>query len=129
VLAYLRANHGAWRRSGTFAAAGGKADVSIRVYGLASRKIGNFGAIQRRVSCLLAQAKGPLMQVVLAILIPLAVLAACSQGGDVTGATSQCKASLPYDEKNFDQCIAACIKCENGVTTTCATSCRLKGAK
>jgi hypothetical protein len=71
------------------------------------------------------------MQVVFAILIPLAVLAACSQGGDVTGATDQCKASLPLsrDEKNFDQCVAACIKCENGVTTTCATSCRLKGAK
>ena len=40
-----------------------------------------------------------------------------------------CKAALPYDEKIFDQCIAACIKCERGVTTTCATSCRLKGAK
>jgi len=68
---------------------------------------------------------------VLVILIPLAVLAACSQGGDVTGATNQCKASLPssYEERNFDQCVAACIKCENGVMTTCATSCRLKGAK
>jgi len=71
------------------------------------------------------------MQVVLVILIPLAVLAACSQGGDATSDVNLCKASLPFphDEKNFDQCIAACIKCEHGVTTTCATSCRLKGAK
>jgi hypothetical protein len=99
-----------------------------RIYGLAPGKIGNFGTIQPP-RIVLARAKGPLMQVVLAILIPLAVLAACSQGGDVTGATNQCKAALPYDEKNFEQCIAACIKCENGVTTTCATSCRLKGAK
>jgi hypothetical protein len=77
----------------------------------------------------LTQAEGPSMQVVLVILIPLAVLAACSQGGDATSEVNLCKASLPHDEKNFDQCIAACIKCEHGVTTTCATSCRLKGAR
>ncbi len=68
---------------------------------------------------------------VFVILIPLAVLAACSQQSEVTGGTGQCKSSLAssLDEKNFDQCVAACIKCENGVTTTCATSCRLKGAR
>jgi hypothetical protein len=75
------------------------------------------------------RAEGPVMQVVLVLLIPLAVLAACSQGGDATSDANLCKAALPYDEKIFDQCIAACIKCERGVTTTCATSCRLKGAK
>ena len=68
---------------------------------------------------------------VFVILIPLAVLAACSQQPEAAGSTNQCKSALAasLDEKNFDQCIAACIKCENGVMTTCATSCRLKGAK
>ena len=72
------------------------------------------------------------MQVVLVILIPLAVLAACSQQQpEAAGSANQCKSSLALslDEKNFDQCVATCIKCENGVVTTCATSCRLKGAK
>jgi hypothetical protein len=27
------------------------------------------------------------------------------------------------------QCVAACIACERGVTTTCSTSCTLKGAQ
>jgi hypothetical protein len=26
------------------------------------------------------------------------------------------------------QCVAACIACERGVTTTCSTPCMLKGA-
>ncbi len=67
----------------------------------------------------------------LVLLIPLAVLAACSQQPDNAAAANQCKSALALsvDEKNFDQCVATCIKCENGVVTTCATSCRLKGAK
>jgi hypothetical protein len=67
------------------------------------------------------------MQVVLAILIPLAILGACSKEGEVTGTTNQCAAG--YDEKAFDQCVAACIKCEHGVTTTCTTACKLRGAR
>ena len=67
------------------------------------------------------------MPQVLLILLPLAILGACSRDGEVTGTTNQCAAA--YDEKNFDQCVAACIKCEHGVTTTCATACRLRGAK
>jgi hypothetical protein len=76
------------------------------------------------------QAQGALMQLFV-VLVPLAILAACSPGTDVTGSTSQCVASnyKSYDEKNFDQCVAACIKCERGVTTTCTTACRLRGAK
>jgi uncharacterized lipoprotein YajG len=68
---------------------------------------------------------------VLAILIPLAVLAACSREPEIPPTPTQCLASLdpPYEEKVFDRCVAGCIKCENGVMTTCATSCRLKGAK
>jgi hypothetical protein len=68
---------------------------------------------------------------VLAILIPLAVLAACSPEPVAPVTPVQCLASIdpPYSEKIFDRCVAGCIKCENGVMTTCATSCRLKGAK
>lgn len=68
---------------------------------------------------------------VLAILIPLAILSACSRESDVTNSANKCAATnySSYDEKNFDQCVAACIKCEQGVTTTCATACRLRGAK
>ncbi len=70
------------------------------------------------------------MQVVLVVLVPLAVLAACSPGRRRHGVDEPVHGgAFTYDEKNFDQCIAACIKCEHGVTTTCATSCRLKGAK
>jgi hypothetical protein len=68
---------------------------------------------------------------VFAILMALAVLPACSRDPDVSESTKQCMASSSksYDEKNFDQCVAACIKCEKGVTTTCSTACRLRGAK
>ena len=66
---------------------------------------------------------------VFAVLIPLAILSACSREPD--SAENKCVASnySSFDEKNFDQCVAACIKCEQGVTTTCATACRLRGAK
>jgi hypothetical protein len=37
--------------------------------------------------------------------------------------------SRGYDQSIMDQCVQACIKCENGVTTTCTTSCTLKGAR
>lgn len=68
---------------------------------------------------------------VLAILIPLAILSACSRDSDVAETTSKCVASnySSFDEKNFDQCVAACIKCEHGVRTTCSTACTLRGAK
>jgi hypothetical protein len=65
-------------------------------------------------------------------LIVLAVLmASCSPEGDVTGTTSKCASNLfpSYNPKDFKQCVAACIKCDNGVTTTCSMSCTLKGAR
>ena len=64
----------------------------------------------------------------LVVLVPLAILGACSRESDNAATTpAQCMAG--YNEKLFDQCIAACIKCEHGVMTTCATACRLRGAK
>ena len=64
---------------------------------------------------------------VLVVLIPLAILGACSRESETATTPAQCMAG--YNEKLFDQCIAACIKCEHGVMTTCATACRLRGAK
>ena len=50
----------------------------------------------------------------------------CSKSDDATGSTDNC--STAYNLKVLDQCVAACLKCQHGVTTTCATSCKLKGA-
>ena len=50
----------------------------------------------------------------------------CSKSDDTTGSVDSC--SAPYNLKVVDQCVAACLKCQNGVTTTCTTSCKLKGA-
>ena len=63
-------------------------------------------------------------------LAALVLLAACSPD-PTPGSVAKCvAANFPsYDPKNKEQCIAACIKCENGVTTTCATACSLKGQR
>jgi hypothetical protein len=63
-------------------------------------------------------------------LAALVLLAACSPD-PTPGSVSRCVATnFPsYNPKDRDQCIAACIKCENGVTTTCATACSLKGQR
>jgi hypothetical protein len=62
----------------------------------------------------------------------LLVLAAqsCSQSEDVTGSIHACATDLypAYNPKAFDQCVDVCKKCQHGVTTTCTTSCTLKGA-
>ena len=64
----------------------------------------------------------------LAVMLPLA---ACSPDPGPTGSVAKCMATnFPsYNPNNREQCIAACIKCENGVTTTCATACSLKGSR
>lgn len=56
----------------------------------------------------------------------------CSPDEDVTGSIrNKCVADLyrSFNPKAMDQCVAACIKCEHGTTTTCSTSCTLKGAR
>jgi hypothetical protein len=59
------------------------------------------------------------------------VLVSCSPASDVTGSTNKCESDLfpSYNSKDLRQCVSACIKCQNGVTTTCSTSCTLKGAR
>jgi hypothetical protein len=58
------------------------------------------------------------------------MVASCSPDAEVTGSTSKCATDLypSYNPKVLNQCVAACIKCDHGTTTTCSTSCTLKGA-
>ena len=55
----------------------------------------------------------------------------CSQSDEVTGSIDGCASELypVYNPKVLDQCVAVCRKCQHGVTTTCTTSCTLKGAR
>ena len=60
------------------------------------------------------------------------VVAACSQREpEATGSIDDCARNLfpSYDPKIYDQCVAVCKKCQRGITTTCTTSCTLKGAR
>jgi hypothetical protein len=63
-------------------------------------------------------------------LLLLLGLADCSKGPEGADLTAECKAkvSAALQSKSLKQCVAACIECEHGVTTTCSTSCTLKGA-
>ncbi len=68
-----------------------------------------------------------------ALLIAAAMMiAACSPEQEVTGSIhDKCATRLypSYNRKALDQCVAVCIKCDNGSTTTCSTSCTLQGAR
>jgi hypothetical protein len=61
----------------------------------------------------------------------LLVLAGCSQADELPAEAKACAARLysNYNAKDFEQCVAVCIACKNGVMTTCSTACRLKGAQ
>jgi hypothetical protein len=66
-----------------------------------------------------------------AVLVALAfVVGGCSPEVETTGTTSSCAKELfpDYNSKVLDQCVAVCKKCDRGITTTCTTSCTLKGA-
>lgn len=66
-----------------------------------------------------------------ALLVSLIVLGGCNQDPETTGSTSsKCVTELfpSYNARNLNQCVAACLKCDRGNTTTCSTSCTLKGA-
>ncbi len=54
------------------------------------------------------------------------------QEQDVTGSIhNKCAADLysGFNPRAMDQCMAVCLKCDRGTTTTCSTSCTLKGAR
>jgi hypothetical protein len=71
------------------------------------------------------------MRAIFAIVFSALALACCTPDNDVTGSIGSCAKQLysSYNPKDMKQCVAACIACENGVTTTCSTSCMLKGAR
>jgi hypothetical protein len=56
--------------------------------------------------------------------------AGCSQSDGYTDEQRLCIARQfsQYDSKKLDECVAACKACRSGTTTTCTTSCGLKGA-
>jgi hypothetical protein len=72
------------------------------------------------------------MRALFIIVLSAAALASCTpeNNNDVTGSIGNCARQLysPYNPKDIKQCVAVCIACERGVTTTCSTSCTLKGA-
>ena len=68
---------------------------------------------------------------VLALLAVAVVVVSCTPEEETTGSLGKCATdpSYSYNPRIFDQCVAACKKCDHGVTTTCTTSCTLKGAR
>jgi hypothetical protein len=69
---------------------------------------------------------------IIVLVLAAVALTACNpdSNSDVTGSL-ECanKMFTPYNPKNLKQCVAACIACDRGVTTTCSTSCTMKGAQ
>jgi hypothetical protein len=68
----------------------------------------------------------------LAVLIAIASgLLSCSPDAEVARSTNKCATDLhpSYNPKARDQCVDACIKCDNGTMATCSTSCMLKDAR
>jgi len=70
------------------------------------------------------------MRAIVVIILSAAALAACKPDNDVTGSIA-CASKLysPYNPKDMKQCVGACLACDPGVTSTCSTSCMLKGAR
>ncbi|QWG12594.1 hypothetical protein KMZ29_23320 [Bradyrhizobium sediminis] len=70
------------------------------------------------------------MRAIIVIILSAAALAACKPDNDVTGSIA-CASKLysPYNPKDMKQCVGACLACDRGVTSTCSTSCMLKGAR
>jgi len=68
----------------------------------------------------------------LALVIAMALaVSACNQAEETTGSIDACARNvLPsYNPKVLDQCVAVCKQCEHGVTVTCTTACKLRGAQ
>jgi hypothetical protein len=67
----------------------------------------------------------------LSVLLAFAVLlVSCTPEDETTGSVGRCATdpSYSYNPRIYDQCVAACKKCDHGNTVTCTTSCTLKGA-
>ena len=61
------------------------------------------------------------------------VIGACSQEQEPeqTASIDECAHNLyaSFNPKIYDQCVDVCKRCQRGITTTCTTSCTLKGAR
>jgi hypothetical protein len=59
------------------------------------------------------------------------LLTGCSNEPEYTDQQRVCIARLykDYDAKQMSQCVNVCKSCMSGSTTTCTTSCNLKGAR
>jgi hypothetical protein len=59
------------------------------------------------------------------------LLTGCSNEPEYTDQQRVCIARLykDYDTKQMSQCVNVCKSCMGGNTTTCTTSCTLKGAR
>ena len=67
--------------------------------------------------------------VAIGLAIPV-FLVACSPDPTPDPIAQCMAANYPsYNARDREQCIAACIKCKNGVTVTCATACNLQGSR
>jgi len=71
------------------------------------------------------------MRRLVALLALALVVVSCRAEDEITGSVSKCATELypSYNPKIIDQCVAACRTCDHGTTTTCTTSCTLKGAR
>ena len=68
----------------------------------------------------------------LALAIAMALMvSACNQADAPPGPNDACARNVfpNFNPKIFDQCVAVCKQCERGVTTTCTTACKLRGAQ
>jgi hypothetical protein len=65
-----------------------------------------------------------------ALLASAVVVANCSKEPEYTDRQRACIAQryATYDATKFSQCLDVCNACMSGTTTTCTTSCKLKGA-
>jgi len=71
------------------------------------------------------------MRRVVALLALALVVGSCDREQETTGSINSCATGLfsAYNPKVMDQCVAVCKKCDHGITSTCTTSCTLKGAR
>jgi hypothetical protein len=73
------------------------------------------------------------MRIIIAIVLSAAALASCTpeSNNDVTGSIGACARKMysSYNPKDMKQCVAVCIACDRGQTSTCSTSCTMNGAR
>jgi hypothetical protein len=68
----------------------------------------------------------------IAIMVSVALMvSACNEADAPPGPNDACarKVFPVFNPKIFDQCVAVCKQCEKGVTVTCTTACKLRGAQ